>query len=77
MDEREIDDLVKMIDGKMDGGVSRLSVGFLANQKRILWRKNARMEREMPGIRGSGAKDTEAGIRTRAFDESPFAAYWK
>ena len=34
MDEQEIDDLVKMIDGKMDGGVSRLSVGFLANQKK-------------------------------------------
>ena len=31
--DREIDELVKMIDGKMDSGVSRLSVGFLKNQK--------------------------------------------
>ena len=33
MNEQEIDDLVKMIDGKMNGGVSRLSVGFVENQK--------------------------------------------
>ena len=31
--DHEIDELVKMIDGKMDSGVSRLSVGFLKNQK--------------------------------------------
>ena len=31
--DHEIDELVKMIDGKMDGGVSRLSVGFLKDQK--------------------------------------------
>ena len=31
--DREIDELVRMIDGKMDSGVSRLSVGFLKNQK--------------------------------------------
>lgn len=33
MNHREIDELVKMIDGKMDGGVSRLSVGFQLNQQ--------------------------------------------
>lgn len=33
MNHREIDELVKMIDGKMDGGVSRLSVGFRLNQQ--------------------------------------------
>lgn len=32
-DDQEIEDLVKMIDGKMNGGVSRLSVGFVQNQK--------------------------------------------
>ena len=26
--EKEIEDLINMIDGKMEGGVSRLSVGF-------------------------------------------------
>ena len=31
--EQEIEELVRMIDGKMDSGISRLSVGFLQNQK--------------------------------------------
>ena len=30
---QEIEELVKMIDGKMNDGVSRLSVGFLKNQE--------------------------------------------
>ena len=30
--EGEVDELVKMIDGKMNGGVSRLSVGFKRNE---------------------------------------------
>lgn len=32
--DREIEDLVKLIDGKMNEGVSRLSVGFLKNQEK-------------------------------------------
>ena len=31
--DQEIDDLVKMIDGKMKDGNSRLSVGFMKNQE--------------------------------------------
>ena len=31
--DQEIDDLVKMIDGKMTDGISRLSVGFMKNQE--------------------------------------------
>lgn len=33
VDEAKIDELIRMIDGKMDGGVNRLSVGFTQLQK--------------------------------------------
>ena len=33
VDENKIDELIRMIDGKMDGGVNRLSVGFTKLQK--------------------------------------------
>ena len=33
VDEDKIDELIRMIDGKMDGGVNRLSVGFTQLQK--------------------------------------------
>ena len=34
MDEKEIDELIQMIEGKMESGVSRLSVGFSEAQEK-------------------------------------------
>ena len=49
----EIDDLINMIDGKMNSGVSRLKVGFSEESKKVRRRKLTTLAdamSEVPGL---------------------------